>query len=226
MQVFISGVTGYMGRALAGRLVAAGHCVRGLVRPGSESRLTPGVVAVQGDALDSSTFRLEPGETLVHLTGVAHPGPAKAREFRTIDLVSARASAHAAARDRAGHAIYVSVAQPAPVMKAYVAARQEGEEAFRHAGVPLTILRPWYVLGPGHWWPLAILPLYWAAERIPGLSDGARRLGLVTLAEMTAALQAAVEGGPPASGLAVNGVPEIRYLGKGVAPAGTAAVPR
>lgn len=214
MRVFISGATGYMAGALAPLLLAAGHRVRGLVRSGSENRLPPGVIPVSGNALNAESFRLETGETLVHLTGVAHPSPAKAREFRTIDLVSAQASARAAARDHAAHAVYVSVAQPAPVMRAYIEARREAEDAFRQARVPLTILRPWYVLGPGHWWPLAIVPLYRLAERVPGLSEGAKRLGLVTLGEMARALQSAVEAGPPASRTLILGVPEIRAAGR------------
>jgi uncharacterized protein YbjT (DUF2867 family) len=38
-------------------------------------------------------------------------------------------------------------------MKAYVRVRQECEEILRESGLACTILRPWYVLGPGH--PLA-----------------------------------------------------------------------
>ena len=46
------------------------------------------------------------------------------------------------------------------MMKAYIAARTEGEALVRATGIPATILRPWYVLGPGHWWPYALLPFY------------------------------------------------------------------
>ena len=45
--------------------------------------------------------------------------------------------------------VYVSVAHPAPVMRDYIAARTEAEDAIRKARVNATILRPWYVLGPG-----------------------------------------------------------------------------
>jgi hypothetical protein len=52
-------------------------------------------------------------------------------------------------------------------------------------------------LGPGHRWPLALVPAYWLLERIPATRESARRLGLVTLAQMVAALVRAVEEGPP-----------------------------
>ncbi len=53
------------------------------------------------------------------------------------------------------------------VMKAYQAARAEGERMIRESGLAATILRPWYVLGPGHRWPYALVPMYWLFERIP-----------------------------------------------------------
>jgi len=57
----------------------------------------------------------------------------------------------------------------------------------------VTIVRPWYVLGPGHRWPYALLPMYWLCERIPSTREGARRLGLVTLPQMTRTLLSAIE---------------------------------
>src|SRR5438045_8072872 len=97
-RVVIPGGTGYMGRALIGELVARGHEVRALVRRGSEGKLTASVEAVVGDPLDESSFAgsVAPSDTFVQLVGVPRPSPAKAREFREIDLVSGRAAVAAA----------------------------------------------------------------------------------------------------------------------------------
>jgi uncharacterized protein YbjT (DUF2867 family) len=149
-----------------------------------------------------------PAEAFVHLVGVAHPSPAKASEFRTVDLASVRAAVVAARTAGVAHFIYVSVAHPAPVMKAYIAARCEGEALIQASGLNATILRPWYVLGPGHRWPLALEPLYWLAERFPKTGESARRLGLVTIDQMITALAWTVEN-PPA-GVRVMEVPAIR----------------
>jgi uncharacterized protein YbjT (DUF2867 family) len=86
--------------------------------------------------------------------------------------------------------------------------RAECESMIRDSGLNATILRPWYVLGPGHWWPYTLVPLYWLLERFPATRDGAVRLGLVTLAQMTAALLRAVES--PATGVRIWDVHEIR----------------
>ena len=161
-NIFITGGTGYVGRALIPRLLERGHSVRALVRRGSEQRLTRSCEAVIGNALDASSFadNVQPSDTFVQLVGVPHPSPAKAGEFKSIDLASARASVSAAAGAGVKHFVYVSVAQPSPVMKAYQAARAEGESMIRESGLAATILRPWYVLGPGHLWPYALVPIY------------------------------------------------------------------
>jgi len=214
-RVFITGGTGYVGRRLARALLELGHDVRVLTRPESSARVPAGAAAVVGNALDASSFQdeLRPGDTLVHLVGTPHPSPSKAAEFRRVDLPSILASVAAARHAGAAHVIYVSVAQPAPVMHAYVAARSEGEAALAASGLATTVLRPWYVLGPGHWWPLALVPLYAVARRVPSLRAGAERLGLVRLDQMVAALVRAVEH-PPAPGmLALVEVPGIRAAG-------------
>jgi uncharacterized protein YbjT (DUF2867 family) len=209
-HVFAAGATGYLGRAVVPLLLERGHTVRALVRPGSERRVPAGCEPVVGDALDESSFagRVAPADTFLQMVGVPHPSPAKAPLFRSVDLASAKASARAAAAARAAHFVFVSVAHPAPAMRAYWEARKEAEEFLAELRLDRTILRPWYVLGPGHRWPYALLPAYWLAERFSPTREGARRLGLVTLAQMAAALVHAVEG--PVSGIRVVEVPEIR----------------
>jgi uncharacterized protein YbjT (DUF2867 family) len=209
-SVFLTGGTGYMGRALAAELLARGHRVQVLVRKGSEHKAPPGCAIVTGDALDGASYRhdLDPADVFVHLVGVSHPSPAKADLFRSVDLASIKEAARAAAEAGIQHFVYVSVAHPAPMMHAYIAARMEGEGALRAAGLNATILRPWYVLGPGHRWPLLLTLMYWIAERVPSTREGARRLGLVTLRQMVVALRDAVEN--RAEGIRVVEVPEIR----------------
>lgn len=209
--VFVTGGTGYIGRPLIEALVARGLEVHALARPGSARKIPAGARPVLGDALDSASFRdaIPAGATLIHLVGTSHPNPSKAAEFRRVDLGSIRAATEAAVAAGAGHLVYLSVAHPAPVMRAYIAAREEGEALVRATGIPATILRPWYVLGPGHRWPYLLAPAYAVLRAIPATREGARRLGLVTLARMVAALVQAVEQ-PPASGVRVVDVPEIR----------------
>jgi uncharacterized protein YbjT (DUF2867 family) len=209
-HVFVTGGTGYIGSRLIPRLLAQGHRVSALIRPQSQGKLPSDCEAVSGNALDAASYRdrIRPATTFVQLVGVPHPSPAKAAEFRSIDLVAGREAVEAAVFAGIQHFVYVSVAQPAPMMKAYLEVRAECEAAIRQSGLHATILRPWYVLGPGHRWPYALIPAYWLFERIPGTREGARRLGLVTLEQMLQALIFAVAS--PAPNVRVLGVPEIR----------------
>lgn len=209
--VVVTGGTGYLGTRLVEQLLKRGHRVRLLVRRLATGRVAPGAETVIGNALDSESIAtvLQPGDTLVHLVGTPHPNPAKAAEFEAVDLASIRAAVSAASRLSVAHLVYVSVAQPAPVMRAYVAARAAGEAAIARSGVRATILRPWYVIGPGHRWPIMLAPLYTLAACVPRWRPTAGRLGLVTLEQMTQALLRAVEE-PPATTLAIVEVPEIR----------------
>jgi uncharacterized protein YbjT (DUF2867 family) len=209
-SVFITGASGFMGRRLSAELVARGHPVRGLVRRDSERRLAPGCEPVTGDPLDACTYwkHLTGCDTLVHLVGVAHPSPAKKEQFRSIDLKSAREAIGAAAFSGVRHLVYVSVAHPAPVMREYIAARTEAEEAIRQSALNATILRPWYVLGPGRRWPLMLLPVYRLLEALPSTRESARRLGLVSVDQMVGSMARAIA--EPPRGVRVWEVPQIR----------------
>lgn len=209
-SVFIAGGTGYIGSRLIPRLLARGHRVQALVRSGSERKLPPGCDVVPGNALDENSDQdaIGAAATFVQLVGVAHPSPAKAAEFRSVDLVAGREAVTAALHTGVRHFVYVSVAHPAPMMKAYIAVRTECESLIQNSGLNATILRPWYVLGPGHLWPHGLLPFYWLLERLPATREGTQRLGLVTLEQMLVALTNAVDH--PCEGQRVLGVPEIR----------------
>jgi len=198
-DVFVTGGTGYIGSRVIPALVARGHRVRALVRATSASRLPPGCV--------------HGCDTFLQLVGTPHPSPSKAAEFERVDFVSARESVRAAATANVSHFIYLSVAQSAQVMRAYVDVRTRGEALVREmvangAGRSATFVRPWYVLGPGHRWPYALVPLYWLMGAVPRTRERARALGLVTIAQMVRTLVRCVEEQPV--GERIVAVPEIR----------------
>src|SRR5215813_1071288 len=121
-NVFITGGTGYIGSRLISALQPRNHPVRALVRPGSVTRLAPNTETIQADALriDSYTDRIPPADTFVHLIGTPHPSPAKAKQFKEIDLVSIQVASKAARETAVRHFIYLSVAHPGPFMAAYI----------------------------------------------------------------------------------------------------------
>jgi uncharacterized protein YbjT (DUF2867 family) len=197
--VFITGGTGYMGSRLIQKLIARGHEVIALVRKGSEQKLPAGVKAVIADPFRAESFQqaIPQGAVFVQLLGVPHPSPRKKELFHRIDLPSVKASADAAAAAGISHFVYVSVAMtPSKIMKDFQAVRKEGEDYIRSKALPCTFIRPWYVLGPGHWWPILLLPLYGLASLVPSLRAKVKAFGLVTIGQMIRTLVAAVEAAP------------------------------
>jgi uncharacterized protein YbjT (DUF2867 family) len=170
---------------------------------------------VIGDVLAADTFdaAVRGADCLVHLAGVTHPNPAKARQFIDIDLASARVAIAVAVQSSVAHFVYLSVAQPAPVMRAYVEARRQGEDLLRASGLNATVVRPWYVLGPGRRWPYVLLPAWWLVQLLPGTRKLTERFGFVTLDEMTKSLVYTIER--PPQGVRTMEVPDIRRLAAG-----------
>ncbi|MFN2621515.1 MAG: SDR family oxidoreductase [Chthoniobacterales bacterium] len=211
-SIFVTGGTGYIGSRLIPLLVDRGHQLKALVRPGSERKIPANVSIVSAEPLQDGSYKesIRGCDTFVHLIGVPHPSPAKAAQFRAIDLPSIQIAVKAAREAGIRHFIYLSVAQPASMMEAFIAVRAEGEALIRTSGMKATFVRPWYVLGPGHWWPYALVPFYWIAELLPPTRESARRLGLVTISQMLDALVWAVDR--PAEDVRILDVPAIKAL--------------
>jgi uncharacterized protein YbjT (DUF2867 family) len=169
-RVFVTGATGYLGARLIPLLLERGHQVTALARPESVRKVPTGCQIVVGNPLESGTFveQVRGADTFVQLVGVPKPAPWKGPQFRAIDGPSAMAAIRTAREAGVRHMVYVSVAHPAPIMRDYIAVRSECEAAITAAGLVATILRPWYILGPGHWWPLALQPVYRLMEQLPG----------------------------------------------------------
>ena len=215
--IFITGGTGYMGRRLLKQLVARGCDVTALVRKGSEQKLPKGVRAIIADPFDAATFGqwIPKGAVYVQLLGVAHPSPRKKEQFKEIDLRSVKASADAAASANVSHFIYVSVAMAeSSAMKDYQAVRKEGEAYLQSKTFPCTIIRPWYVLGPGHWWPVLLLPVYGIAQLNEAWRKKAGSFSLVTIGQMLRILLKVIET-PPAP----RRVIEVQHIKKEILPA-------
>jgi uncharacterized protein YbjT (DUF2867 family) len=217
-RVFITGGTGYIGSSLIPILLERSHRVRVLVRPSSKAKLPAACEVVSGNALDANSYRqlIRPADTFIHLVGVRHPSSATAGELRAIDLVAAREATSVCAELGVPHFIYLSVAHPAPIRRDYVAVRVESERMIQDQNLNATILRPWYVVGPGRRWPYALLPFYKVCEWLPFTRASALRLGLVTLDQLILALVYAVE--TPAPRNRIVSVPEIRSAGVNLSP--------
>lgn len=206
--VFVAGGTGYIGKRLIKILLNQGYEVTALAREQSIKKLPEGCKVVIGSPLDALSYvnSIPRDCVFVHLVGVAHPGPKKKEQFYSIDLASLKVSVEAAKQARVKHFIYISVAQsPTKVMGDYQQARRLGEETVLASGLTSTFIRPWYVFGPGHYWPLLFQPIFKLLEIIPKTSVKARALALVSLKQMLRTLNTVVINSPKQ----INNIVEI-----------------
>jgi nucleoside-diphosphate-sugar epimerase len=181
-NIFITGGTGYMGTRLIKALQNQEYAIRALVRKGSENKLPQGCEMITGNALDASSYqiKLNPHQHLCILLAWHIRLLQKKEQFKKIDLVSIHEAVKAAMYANVSHFIYLSVSQyPTKIMKDFQEVRAEGERLLLQTGLKTSFIRPWYVLGPGHWWPVLLKPFLFIAK-YAGKREAVENLDTVT----------------------------------------------
>jgi nucleoside-diphosphate-sugar epimerase len=197
----LTGGTGFVGRAVARRLVEDGWRLRMLARqPISHSQLD-GIPfePVIGDLTDQESLRrlVASADLVVHCAGLT-----KALGTQELFRVNATGSAligEAVARFApAARVILVSsLAAREPQLSPYAESKRAGETALVNAlsADRCIIVRPTAVYGP---WDLATLPVFQAAARgvAPVLNTGAARVSMIHVHDLAAAVGALGREGP------------------------------
>ena len=171
-RILVTGAAGFTGLTLAGNLVASGNKVRGLVR-NRESAATvsaAGIEPLVGDirAPGVITQALEGVDTVYHLAAVFRRAGVPDSEYREVHVDATRQlieSSAAAGVRRIVHCstvgVHGSVSEGAPATEdapfrpgdIYQMTKLEGEqvalETADRVGVPLTVIRPGPIYGPG-----------------------------------------------------------------------------
>ena len=145
------------------------------------------------------------------MVGVAHPSPRKKQQFLDVDLKSIQESLKAAKDNSIEHFIYISVV-PTGIMKAYSAVRQQGEKLIQDNFRNATFIRPFYVLGHGHYWPLLLAPVFKLLSLSKSGKEKVERLSLVWIGQMVNALVWSVENAP--QGIRILEVKDIKKFPK------------
>jgi nucleoside-diphosphate-sugar epimerase len=171
-QVLVTGAAGFTGLALARSLRRRGTPVRALIRGpnGREPLDRAGIEIVEGDIRDPDTRgrALSGVRTVFHLAAVYRRAAVQESEYRDVHVTATRhlvEESAAAGVNRFVHCSTVGVhgdvdhagpaAEDAPMAPGdiYQLTKLEGEEVARETaareGVPLTVIRPGPIYGPG-----------------------------------------------------------------------------
>ncbi|MDD2901033.1 MAG: complex I NDUFA9 subunit family protein [Syntrophales bacterium] len=153
MRVLVTGGTGFVGRYVVRELLARGHEVRCLVRPGSVGKVAAGegMEVFTGDALHpEAVVRAAAGcEAVVHLVGIIREFPGRGVTFEQVHVQATENVVNAAKDAGAQRFLHMSAlgARPEPA-DPYHVTNFRAEELVQQSGLPYTIFRPSVIYGP------------------------------------------------------------------------------
>lgn len=252
MRFFITGGTGYIGRALCRRLVADGHRVVALVRP--TSRVEPltemGVVTSLGDIADRGSMRegMSGADWVVHAAAVLDVGVPE-REMAAANVAGSENVASLAYKLGVGRFLSVSsiaywggspsdgslgnesspLQRPFPT--SYSATKHAGEQAVQgwaKRGLRVNTVFPSLVYGPpGKKDGANTLLRGLMLGRYPALVGAAQKTSWVFLDDVVDGIARVIERAQPGRGFILAGdVATVRELAHRVAALGGAPAPR
>jgi NADH dehydrogenase len=155
MIVFVTGGTGYVGKAVVRTLLERGHEVRCLVRKSGRllDRIRDaGLSEVPGELLEPDSYRhaLQGADAVIHLVGIIREKHGKGITFGRIHTEGTRLIAEAAKDAGIKRFVHMSALGARPgAVSGYHRSKWEAEEFVRGSGIPYIIFRPSVIFGPG-----------------------------------------------------------------------------
>lgn len=180
-RVFVTGGTGFVGRAVIQALRAEGYAVRCLVRRGSERDLRGfgAIERVEGDVMARQS--LDDGMTgcdaVVHLVGIIHERPAIGSTFERVHIQGTQNVLDAAAGAGARRYVHMSaLGSRAGARSRYHQTKWAAEEAVRSSPLPWTIFRPSIIYGRGDEFITMLRSMLERLPIVPVVGSGRQRL--------------------------------------------------
>jgi nucleoside-diphosphate-sugar epimerase len=229
--VFLTGATGFIGSRLAERLVARGARLRCLVRSvkNASALRALGAEIIEGDTIDRAALRhgMRGCDLAFHLAAIYELGVVDARQLEQTNVDGTRAFLDAAIAVRIPKAVYVSttvalgpssdgqsesiVEYSGPYPSAYHETKARAHGLAREAqaqGLPLVIVCPAFVYGPGTGGPVGRFIEDLLRGRVPGLLTDPAWFSFVHVNDIAEGLVRAGEIGQPGATYVLGGEPE------------------
>jgi uncharacterized protein YbjT (DUF2867 family) len=180
-RVFVTGGTGFVGRAVIQALRAEGFAVRCLVRRGSERDLRGfgAIERVEGDVMARQT--LDEGiagcDAVVHLVGIIRESPATAATFERVHVQGTQNVLDAAAAGGVRRYLHMSaLGTRAGARSRYHRTKWAAEEIVRSTPLPWTIFRPSIIYGRGDAFVNMLAGLMQRFTIVPIIGSGRQRV--------------------------------------------------
>lgn len=229
MKLLVTGGTGFLGSALVPLLLEAGHEVRLLQRSAAPELEARGAAVHRGSVEDPAAVRaaLQGVEAVYHLAGRVDFDPGEPAALYTLHVQGTRLLLEAAAAAGVGRAVLASTsgtvaafedertgteADPYPLREVagwpyYLSKIYQEKTAFRIArdtGLPLVVLNPSLLLGPGDA-RLSSTDVVWKflKRRVPAMPGGG--ISFVDVRDCAQAFAAALTRGRPGERYLLSG---------------------
>ncbi len=180
-RVFVTGGTGFVGKAVIHALQAHGFIVRCLVRPGSEADLKgfEGIERVPGDVLrpEGIEASLQGCAALVHLVGIIREHPGRGITFERHHTVATANMVKAAEAAEVPRFLQMSALGTRPDARSrYHRTKREAEETVQGSRLEWTIFRPSVIYGVGDGFVSMLARMIRWLPVVPVIGDGRYRL--------------------------------------------------
>lgn len=196
-RVFVTGATGFVGRAVVQALRTDGHVVRCLVRRGSENALRgfEAIERVEGDVRSRHTLEdaITGCDVVIHLVGIIRESPARGITFDHVH-VDGTINVLDVARDAGVRRfIHMSALGTRPGARSrYHQTKWTAEEAVRSSPLPSTIFRPSIIYGRGDGFVSMLAGMVRRLPVVPVIGKGQQRLQPIPVEQVAEALARAV----------------------------------
>lgn len=196
-RVFVTGGTGFVGKAVIRALRAHGFMVRCLVRPGSEADLKgfEGIERVPGNVLlpKGMEASLQGCSALVHLVGIIRERPGRGVTFQRSHVAATANMVRVAEMAEVPRFLQMSaLGTRANARSRYHRTKWEAEEIVRGSRLEWTIFRPSVIYGVGDGVVSMLARMIRWLPVVPVIGDGRYRLQPIPVAQVADAFARAL----------------------------------
>jgi uncharacterized protein YbjT (DUF2867 family) len=196
-RVFVTGGTGFVGRAVVAALRSEGHAVRCLVRRGSERDLRglEAIERIEGDVTVRQGLDVDIAgcDAVVHLVGIIREHPGSGVTFERIHHQATLNVLDAAAAAGVRRYVHMSALGTRPGARSrYHQTKCAAEEAVRASGMAWTIFRPAVIYGKGDGFITMLAGMVRRLPVVPVIGTGRQRLQPVPVEQVAEGFARAV----------------------------------